>query len=65
MCFMICYGRREREIWVQGFRRGTERHLKDLSVDAAMSNSVKMVQKCADWIYLFMLVSGVSLWWQW
>jgi len=36
---MICYGRRE--IRFQDFRRGTERHLEDLSVDAAMLNSIK------------------------
>ena len=31
----------EGEIWVRDFRRGTERHLEDLSVDAAVSSSIK------------------------
>jgi len=37
---MICYGRRE--IRFQDFRRGTERHLEDLSVDAAMLNCIEV-----------------------
>jgi hypothetical protein len=39
MCLMVCYGRRE--IWVQDFRRGTERHLEDLSVNDARLISVR------------------------